>query len=95
MANLEDTEERMNQQPQVSELAAALRAAGPVHHEYEQTVLNGVSDEHWPGFYAAFVLGRVGDFATPSALARWLEEVPTDGDWADTAAEHVINRLLQ
>ncbi len=48
MANLDDTKERMNQQPRFSELAAA-----------------------------------------------WLEEVPTDGVWADVAAKHVINRLLQ
>ena len=95
MANLDDTKEGMNQQPQFSELAAALKAAGSAHHEYEQTVLNGVFDEQWPMFYAAFVLGRIGEFTTPSALTYWLEEVPTDGVWADVAAKHVINRLLQ
>ncbi len=95
MANLDDTKERTNQQPQFSELAAALKAAGSAHHEYEQTVLNGAFDEQWTTFYAAFVLGRVGEFATPSALISWLEEVPTDGVWADMAAKHVINRMLQ
>ena len=29
-------------------------------------------DERWAGWYAAYVLGRVGDFATPSDLAEWL-----------------------
>ena len=77
MANLDDTKDRMIQQPQFSELAAALKAAGSAHHEYEQSVLNGVFDEQWPMFYAAFVLGRIGEFTTPSALTYWLEEVPS------------------
>ncbi len=85
----------MNQHPQFAELAAALKAAGSAHHEYEQTALNGVFDEQWPMFYAAFVLGRVGDFTTPSALTSWLQEVPTEGLWADMAARHVLDRLLQ
>ena len=85
----------MNQRPQVAELAAALKAAGSAHHKYEQTVLNGVFDEQWPMFYAAFVLGRLGDFTTPSALTSWLKEVPTDGVWTDVAAKHVIDRLVE
>ena len=93
MASRDDTREEMNQRPQVAELAAAMKAAGSEHHEYEQTVLNGVFDEQWPMFYAAFVLGRIGEFTTPSALTSWLEEVPTDGVWADMAARHVINRM--
>ncbi len=28
------------------------------------------------GFYAAYVLGRFGDFTAPSALSQWLEEAP-------------------
>ena len=95
MANSDDTREEMNQPPQISELAAALKAAGSAHHEYEQTVLGGAFDEQWPMFYAAFVLGRIGDFTTPSSLTSWLKEVPTDGVWADVAAKHVIDRLLQ
>ncbi len=95
MANLDDTKQRTKQQPQLSELAAALKAAGSAHHEYEQTALNGVFDEQWPMFYAAFVLGRIGEFTTPSALTSWLKEVPADGVWADMAAKNVINRMLQ
>ena len=95
MSDLDDTKERMDHQPQSSELAAALKAAGSAHHEYEQTVLKGGFDEQWPMFYAAFVLGRIGEFTTPSALTRWLEEVPTGGVWADEAARHVIDRLLE
>ena len=85
----------MNQQPEISELTAAFKAAGSAHHEYQQTALNGVFDEQWPVFYAAFVLGRVGDFTTPSTLTSWLQEVPTGGLWSDMAARHVLDRLLQ
>ena len=46
-------------------------------------------------FYAAFVLGRIGEFTTPSALTSWLKEVPTDGEWSDMAAEHVLDKLSQ
>lgn len=45
------------------DLERALSAAGAAHHDYEQKTLNGVRDELWPGFYAAYVLGRLGDFA--------------------------------
>ncbi len=85
--------ERNKLPPQFPELAAALKAAGSAHHEYEQTVLSGVFDEHWPMFYAAFVLGRIGEFTTPSALTSLLQEVPTDGEWSDMAAKHVLDKL--
>ena len=52
----------MTNPPFESDLAEVLSAAGSTHHEYEQTALNGVRDELWAGFYAAFVLGRLGDF---------------------------------
>jgi len=95
MTSLEDNHERMSQRPQIPELVAALKAAGSAHHEYQQTVLNGVFDQQWPMFYAAFVLGRIGDFTTPSALMSWFEETPTNGDWAEVAANHVMNSLSQ
>lgn len=93
MAELDNAKMRTSQQPEFAELAAALKAAGSAHHEYEQTVLNGVYDQQWPMFYAAFVLGRVGEFAKPSVLDSWLKESPTDGVWADMAARHIVNSL--
>lgn len=95
MAIQDDETVRSNQPPQIAELAAALKAAGSAHHEYEQSVLDGVFDEYWAMFYAAFVLGRIGEFTTPSALTSWLKEVPTDGEWSDMAAEHVLDKLSQ
>jgi hypothetical protein len=80
--------------PSKSALAAALSAAGPAHHEYEQVVLKGMQDELWSGFYAAYALGRLGDFAAASRLAGLLEEVEgNDDDWAEAAAAHVLRKL--
>ena len=79
--------------PSDSALAEALSAAGSAHHEYEQTALKGVRDELWAGFYAAFVLGRLGDFTAASTLAALLEEVDAPSNWSAAAAEHVATTL--
>lgn len=79
--------------PSDSALAEALSAAGSTHHEYEQTALKGVRDELWAGFYAAFVLGRLGDFTAASTLAALLEEVDAPSNWSEAAAEHVATTL--
>lgn len=74
-------------------LRATLEAAGRSHHEYETTYLKGVRDEQWPGYYAAFTLGRLSDLAiTPSRLTRLLEDVDAE-DWAEAAAEAVLAEL--
>lgn len=77
----------------MDELAEALRAAGAAHHEYEQTVLKGVRHEEWAPFYAAYVLGRLGDFAKPSILTKWLTEAPLTEDWAESAAAHILSEI--
>ena len=74
-----------------SQLAEALAAAGSAHHEYETVYLNGVRDRYWAGFYAAFVLGRLGAFAKPTDLTRWLEEAPYESDWASQTADYVLS----
>lgn len=79
--------------PSDSDLAEALFAAGAAHHEYEQTALKGVRDELWSGFYAAFVLGRLGDFTAASTLAALLEEVDAPSNWSEAAARHVATML--
>jgi hypothetical protein len=79
--------------PSRDELEKALIDAGSAHHDNEQVTLTGNRDEQWSGFYAAYVLGRVGDFAAPSTLSQWLEEAPIGDQWAATAASHVITRL--
>lgn len=79
--------------PSQDELEKALSYASSAHHDYENVTLAGNRDEQWSGFYAAYVLGRVGDFATPSALSQWLEEAPVGKKWAATAASHVLAQL--
>ncbi|NNF58883.1 MAG: hypothetical protein HKN04_11660 [Rhodothermaceae bacterium] len=74
-------------------LTAALAAAGQAHHEYEQHALGGTHDEQWPAFYAAYVLGRLGDFVSPTDLARWLEDTPGASNWAAAAAAYVQRQL--
>ena len=81
------------QQPSREELAKALKAASAAHHDFETNVLHGVRDEQWAGWYAAYVLGRLGDFVTASTLSNWLSTVPGSEDWAHSAAGHVEDRL--
>jgi uncharacterized protein len=79
--------------PSDSAIAEALSAAGSAHHEYEQTALKGVRDELWAGFYAAFILGRLGDFTAASRLAALLEKVDARSNWSEAAAEHVATAM--
>lgn len=79
--------------PSRGELEQALSDAGIAHHDYEKVSLAGKWDEQWSGFYAAFALGRVGDFAASSTLSRWLEEAPEGERWAASAATYVLSQL--
>lgn len=83
----------MTNAPSIEELAEALRAAGAAHHEYEQTVLKGVRHEEWATFYAPYVLGRLGDFARPSDMTKWLAEAPLTENWAESAAAHILSEI--
>jgi hypothetical protein len=79
--------------PSRSALAETLGAAGAAHEDYERVALKGVGDALWAGFYAAFVLGRLGEFAAASRLAGLLEEVDDAADWPEAAALHVLLKL--
>ena len=79
--------------PSRDQLREALSAAGGAHHDYEQGALGGQRDAQWSGFYAAYALGRLEDFTSPTALAGWLEAAPEADDWADQAAAFVLARL--
>ncbi len=82
----------MSEDVEKKALIEALEAAGSAHHQYETAFLGGEFDEHWPGWYAAFTLGRLGDFATPSDLSSWLRDAPSGGVWAEDAATYVLER---
>lgn len=83
----------MSPGPPKEDLQAALLAAGAAHHEYETNFLAGERDEQWPGWYAAYVLGRLGDFAAPTRLASWLQAASGGGVWAEVAAAVVVDEL--
>lgn len=79
--------------PSEDELTQALAAAAAAYHDYEQVCLGGKLDEQWPGFYAAYALGRLGDFVAPSMLNKWLEETPTGDDWPTSAAVYIVKSM--
>ena len=79
--------------PSHEQLTAALAAAGAAHHDYESRFLKGERDDQWPGWYAAYVLGRLGDFTSPTALSSWLESAPSEGKWADDASTFVLAQI--
>ena len=79
--------------PSRDELTQALADAGEVHHDYEQVSLGGERDERWAAFYAAYALGRLGDFVEPSTLNTLLEEAPAGDHWPTSAAVHVLERI--
>ena len=79
--------------PTIEELKTTLKAAGEAHHEYESSYLKGVRDEAWAGWYAAFVIGRLGSFTTPSQLTDLLAATPSAEDWFSAAAEHVLSHI--
>ena len=73
-------------------LQDALSAAGECHHDYELNILRGLRDEQWAGWYAAYVLGRLGNFISPTTLTNWLEETTDDMDWSASAAKYSLRK---
>lgn len=59
----------------------------------KKNILAGESDQNWYGFYAAYVLGRLGPFVDVSQLSRWLEEPSAMGKWSLITAELILVRL--
>ena len=75
--------------PTKEQILKTLIAAAKAHHEYQTNILGGVRHNQWTGWYSAYVLGRLGDFTTPSLLSKWLEEVSDEKGWFKNAAEYV------
>ena len=75
--------------PSHEELVKSLLSASAAHHDFEANVLHGVRDEQWAGWYAAYVLGRLGDFVNSSTLTNWLSTAPGSDDWSNSAAAYI------
>ena len=79
--------------PSREQLVKAFQAAGAAHHDFEVNTLQGIHDEQWPGWYAAYVLGRLGDFVTPTVLVGWLSAAPASDDWPSSTADYIVEHL--
>ena len=77
------------------QLQSALDAAASAHHDYEKVSLKGEQDRQWPGFYAAYVLGRLNDFMDSSELASILEAVEAKDGWSEAAATTIVKGMEQ
>ena len=71
----------------------ALKEASQAHHEYETNFLKGERDTQWAGWYASYVLGRIGDFIAPTLLTERLIGTSGEGDWFEHAVENVLQAL--
>lgn len=77
--------------PSRQELNHALAAAQAAHGEFRENFLAGKFDDGRAGWIAAFVIGRIGTFATPTQLTKWLQATPNSVDsWVDSATDHVL-----
>ena len=81
--------------PSEREIAAALEKAARLHHAYEEHYLKGKRDNLWSGFYAAYVLGRCGEFTVAEELARHLEDISMSDNWNAEAAAKVYTELVR
>lgn len=91
----------------VKEISLLLSQAGQAHHEYEQTVLNGVYDQDWPIWYAEYVLEQgLGKLLnrplTPEQLGQFLSQSNeqyqaenSEQTWAEYAAQKMIESPIE
>ena len=79
-----------------SELSQLLAEVWASHGEFQRVYLEGVRDDLWAGWYAAYMIGRLGPIMPPSRLALLLESVdaPLD-DWTDAAAAALLAALAE
>jgi hypothetical protein len=83
----------MNTIPTQEQLMKTLIDAAKAHHEYQSNFLGGVRHTLWAGWYSAYVLGRLGEFTTPTLLTGWLEEVADEKPWFKKATEYVLIKI--
>ena len=76
-------------------LKRVLTEAKRAHHEYETNILKK-RDEHWAGWYAAFILGKIPELKKPSRITKLLSKASKKhkkGDWTEFYAKYLIQNL--
>ena len=72
----------------IDELEALLGRAEGAHAVYEETVLNGVYDQEWPRWYAAYMVAHgIGAIVGHAVAVDRLAGLLTSG-WSDYQREH-------
>jgi hypothetical protein len=79
--------------PSENQIKNSLIAAAKAHHEFQENYLSGVRHEQWAFWYAAYLIGRLGDFISPTELTRLLEEVTDEDHWYRSAAKHISKKI--
>jgi hypothetical protein len=87
-------------------VSALLAETMEAHGKFEETELNGVYDEEWPRWYAAYAVEHgigalVGHTVTADQLAQFLassnvdfeQSAKTDEPWADYTGRRVAAEL--
>lgn len=79
--------------PSKIDLEVALKSASEAHHNYQTIFLGGKHDPQWPGWYAAYVLGRLGDFISASKLSKLLNDSPGSEEWNKNTARYLLEQI--
>ena len=82
-------------------LIEILRKASTAHGDYEINILNGIYDNNWPVWYAAYIVGAFGiEVIKPAKLTKLLEEAHKahqkqnpGTDWSTFYADYIINAV--
>jgi hypothetical protein len=90
----------------VARIASLLSQAGAAHHEYEQTVLQGVYDQDWPLWYARYAVEQglnslLNMPLNPEQVSQLLTQIYQDYEsekpqltWAEYTAEKLVERAV-
>ena len=79
--------------PNEKQIKHSLIAAAKAHHEFETNYLSGIRHEQWAFWYAAYVLGKLGNFISPTKITRLLEQVTGNDDWFNNAAKIISENI--
>ena len=79
--------------PSEKQIKHALIEAAKTHHEFQDNYLAGVRHEQWAFWYAAYMLGKLGEFISPTKLTRLMEEAPDQKQWFSSAAKHISDNI--